>query len=237
MGRERHFIALTADLVKSELFINNRNDILKKLKSSFKIVSQIENRAGEFIAFSSIFRGDSFQAVVSAPGISLKAALLIRSELLQILVKKSQVDARIGFGFGLISSLNKKKIEESDGVAFRKAGEALDKTKSYRRFGFSSQSEELNRSINRLFALVDAVVQRWTAEQAEAMSYWLRGMTQEAIADRLGITQSAVQQRLQSAGHFGIEEALKSFEDTIMKSDAISRPPKYIRQRTYNEPL
>jgi hypothetical protein len=211
----RKYVVLTGDLVKSGLFIKNRGDVIDKVKVAFNLVSSLEKGKKEFIVFSRIYRGDSFQAVVSRPPLSLKAGLLLRAEVLKLKTGALQPDARIGFGLGPISAFHKNRIEESDGEAFRQSGRALESIKSFRRFHFCSGREDLDGRINRILALVDAVVQHWTVEQAEAVSYWLMGLTQGAIAAKIGITQSAVQQRLRSAGHFGIEDALASFADLL----------------------
>ncbi len=74
-----------------------------------------------------------------------------------------------------------------------------------------SDCDEINQHLNVLAASLDAIMQRWSIEQAEAISLWLLGNTQESIANTLGIKQPAVHQRLQLAGHFAIREILDYF--------------------------
>jgi hypothetical protein len=171
-----------------------------------------KQKPGEFIRFSRIFRGDAFQAVVSNAADSLKIALFLRAELLRIKLPEIQPDARIGLGVGTIESLNKAKIEESDGEAFRYSGKALDGLKNYRRLAFLSAGKDWNRQFDPIGSLLDAIIQRWTPEQAEAMSYMLQGKTQQEIGRILRIKQPAVQQRLLTAGHFAIIDSLSFFE-------------------------
>lgn len=206
---------LTGDLVRSKAFEAHRDRVLDKLKSVFEAAESFREKPGEFVRFSRIFRGDSFQAVISDPADTLKIALFVRARLLMIRIPETQPDARIGLGIGTIESLNKAKIEESDGEAFRCSGRALDGLTKYRRLSLVSPWSDWNRQFEPLGSLLDAIIQRWTPEQAEAMSYMLQGQTQQGIARNLKIKQPAVQQRLLTAGHFAIRDALSFFESWI----------------------
>jgi len=217
MKRNSIVAVLTGDLVKSTLFRSKRAEILERFRHILDSARQFVKDKDEFIVFSDIYRGDSFQGIVSRPSISLKVALYIRSELLKIIIGKEQADARIAIGFGTVDSLNKERVEESDGEAFRCSGEALDGIKTYRRMSITSTWEEKNRHFRLLASFLDALIQRWSVEQAEAVSLWLQGNTQQSISKRLGISQPAVQQRLQNAGHFAVQEALEYFEGLMQK--------------------
>jgi DNA-directed RNA polymerase specialized sigma24 family protein len=52
--------------------------------------------------------------------------------------------------------------------------------------------KELNDELSTECALLDAVIERWTKEQAEAIMYQIMGLTQEEIARILKISQPAV---------------------------------------------
>lgn len=208
---------ITGDLVKSSLLKTKRREVLSRLKKILKLAENLESNKNEFIIFSDIFRGDSFQAVISNPAYSLKVALFIRAELLKSQISKQKTEVRMGVGIGTIDSLNKSKIEESDGEAFRYSGKALDMIKKFRRFSILSLWREANKDLDLLASLLDAIIQRWTVIQAEAVSLWLQGETQESISEMLEKKQPAVQQRLQVAGHFALKEALEYFNSIISK--------------------
>ena len=129
MNAKKIYTVITGDLVKSALFKSLRNNALDHLKKILKSAEKLEEDRNEFITFTDIFRGDSFQGVISNPYKSLKVALFIRAELLKRRIRKEQIDGRIAIGLGPIESLNKRKIKESDGEAFRYSGRAFDEMK------------------------------------------------------------------------------------------------------------
>lgn len=214
-NKNKIYAVITGDLVKSAELRTKRDEILSQLKKILESAQRLETEKSEFIIFSDIFRGDSFQGISSNIEISLKVSLYIRAELLKILINREQADARIGIGLGTVDFLNEKRIEESDGEAFRYSGQGLDSLKTFRRLVILSPSKELNQHLKLLATFLDIIVQRWSIGQAEAVSLWLRGKTQETTSKILKITQPAVQQRLQTAGHFAIKEALEYFEAII----------------------
>jgi len=67
-----------------------------------------------------IFRGDSFQGVLSRPDEALNAALIIRASLLsKFKGKRTRLDSRIAIGIGKIDYLPLDQAGEGDGEAFR----------------------------------------------------------------------------------------------------------------------
>jgi predicted DNA-binding protein (UPF0251 family) len=214
---------LTGDLVRSKALERDRPRVLSVLKRAFKAATSIEQAPGEFALFSRIFRGDSFQVVISNPARTLKVALFLRARLLMIRLPAGRPDTRVGLGIGTIGSLNKSRIEESDGEAFRYSGRALDGLKGYRRLALVSAWTDLNRRFEPLLSSLDAIILHWTPEQAEAMSFMLQGWRQREIARRLGVKQPAVQQRLLKAGHFAVSDCLSYFEASVLqyKSEAL----------------
>jgi predicted XRE-type DNA-binding protein len=217
MNFKKIYSVITGDLVKSSSLRSNRREVLKRLKEIIKSAEKLETEKNEFIIFSDIFRGDSFQGVISKPAQSLKVALFIQAELNKKRIGKESPETRIAIGLGTIDSFNKNKIEESDGEAFHNSGQALDEIKSYRRLSILSPWEEVNENLNLLASLLDAIIQRWSPEQAEAISLWLQGKNQKSISEKLGISQPAVQQRLKIAGLFAIKDAIKYFNAIVDK--------------------
>jgi hypothetical protein len=215
MGQKKIFAVLTGDLVKSALFQSQRNEVLSYLKKILITVEEFEKESDKFIIFTEIFRGDSFQGVISNPHKSLKVALFIRAELLKKRIKKEQVDAKIAIGLGTIESLSREKIEESDGEAFQYSGRALDRMKKSQRISILSFEKKLNKNFNLLTSLLDTIISRWSPEQAEAVALWIRGETQKSISKILGISQPAVHKRLKIAGVSAIEDSIGYFESTV----------------------
>ncbi|VVB84427.1 Uncharacterised protein [uncultured archaeon] len=230
------YAVLTGDLIGSSRFkIKEREEILTILKDSFKIISPdvIES---QFV----VFRGDSFQGVLSRPDEALNAALNIRSSLLsKFKGKKTRLDARIAIGIGMIDYLPRDKAGEGDGEAFRNSGPELDKMKKgEQNLVIRTPWTEINEEIRTECALLDALIQRLTKEQAEAILYQIQNpefifsnimahnpaqqqefqrlkQTQEWIAKILSISQPALSQRLKTGGYWAVQAFLDRFKMII----------------------
>jgi hypothetical protein len=210
MGNEKLYAVLTGDLIGSSRFtIKKREKILSNLKDSFKIISP-DIIASKFV----IYRGDSFQGVLSRPGEALNAALIIRASLLsRFKGKRTRLDARIAIGIGTIDYLPRDQAGEGDGEAFRNSGPELDKIKKgEQNLIIRTPWTEINEELRTECALFDALIQRWTKEQAEAILYQMQGETQEGIAKILKISQPAVFQRLRTGGSWAGQVFVERFK-------------------------
>jgi hypothetical protein len=210
-----HFAVITGDLVQSTSLGERRQDSLNALKKVLQQVETLKEDEKETLWVSDIFRGDSFQVVISDPSWSLKIALFVRACLMKNVTQGKSADTRMAIGIGKIESFNKQVIAESDGEAFRLSGRSLDTMLNYRRLSISSSSEELNDRFDLIAGFLDALLMRWTPEQAEAISLWLLGDTQVELSRILHISQSAVQQRLKLAGHFALTTCLRYFRKIV----------------------
>ncbi len=168
-----------------------------------------------------LYRGDSFQGIVLQPEETLRYSLLIRTNL-----KKKDTpggrDARIAIGIGKVDFIA-ASISESDGEAFRNSGPVLDTLKE-ESIGLKIKTpwDQVNREFDVSLILADAIIKRWTEAQVEVISETLLGKTQLEIANQLGISQSAVNQRLMAASWNAISELIIRF-NTIIK-EIIKQP-------------
>jgi hypothetical protein len=210
---------LSGDLVKSSLLTTDRQAIMSGLTRAVESARPYLKEQGCRLYFSDFYRGDAFQCALTDPTYSLWASVFIRTELIQLRADGIRADARLGLGLGFISEWNLRNISSSDGEAFRLSGKALDSLKSgkekYRRLRILSPWPEQGALLSVLAAFLDAVMQRWTPEQAEAISLFLRDKNQEETSKILNVRQPAVQRRLQTAGHFAVKEALELFSQSI----------------------
>ncbi|MBN1272437.1 MAG: hypothetical protein JXB26_09210 [Candidatus Aminicenantes bacterium] len=211
---------ITGDVVKSTALSDRRSEWMNTVEKVLQGLDEIPDFRQKKFMFSGFFRGDSFQILAYDPSEVLRYAILLRTQLIKKAPKSMPLDIRQGIGLGEIQYLNEEKIQESDGQAFRLSGSALDSLKSYRRLALLTPWPETNKKWSVFMVFLDALMQRWTEEQAEAVFYWLRSENQTQIAKRLNIKQPAVQQRLQLAGHFAIQDVLKSFKSDIQKYKA-----------------
>ncbi len=167
-----------------------------------------------------IFRGDSWQVVVSDPSLSLRIALFYRA-FLRAHVEKFKVESRLAIAVGTIDFIPGNKISAGDGQAFQKSGHLLEKMPKLRRMTFAiagRENTDIHLALEVVVLLLDALVKRWSARQAQAVADVLQGWTQEKIANNFmpkPISQQAVAQHLERAEWPAIGEGLKIFEQCL----------------------
>lgn len=219
MKNQKLYAVITGDVVdSSKIKGNQRSHLLSVLKSTFDIIEKIF--PGRIRAPFEIHRGDSFQGVLSNPEDALRVVIVIRTSLRYGFEKKQRqnaLDARIVLGIGTIDFLPSGRGSEGDGEAFRRSGPTLDKIKGDKRLVIRTPWEEINLELDVECALLDALINRWSKEQAQAIYGKIRNLTQEQIAKQLGISQSAVRQRLKRAGSWAVEELCCRYERMIQK--------------------
>jgi hypothetical protein len=216
MEKNKIYAVITGDIVKSGKLGKEREKALKILKEALNSLSNFKKKA--IGGISDIFRGDSFQIVISDPSSALEIAIYIKAQLLSKNIKEKNIDVRIAIGIGGIESYTSEKIEESDGEAFRLSGYALDNISKYRKLSIRSNIDELNKHLKFISSSIDSITRRWSTEQAEAILLWLKGDTQISISRKLKISQPAVNQRLQLGGHFALSESFELFKHLLNKN-------------------
>jgi DNA-directed RNA polymerase specialized sigma24 family protein len=125
--------------------------------------------------------------------------------------RRQALDARVAIGIGTVDFLPRGRGSEGDGEAFRRSGPVLDEMR-YQRLSIRTPWPELDAEFQVECALLDALIERWSAEQAQAIVYLIAGWTQEKIAGELRITQPAVRQRLKSAGGSAVQKAIERYK-------------------------
>ncbi len=226
MSETKLYAVITGDVVKSSKFKDDqRSNLLNALKGSFDAVKEILAHDVIYAPFE-IHRGDEFQGVLSSPEFALLSAIIIRTNLrigFETRRRKQALDARIVVGIGTINPLpgHRERGGEQDGEAFRHSGPVLDqmkKQKKDRRLLFRTPWPAFDKELDIECALLDALINRWSTEQAQAVLWRVRGFTQNRIASELGITQPAVGARLHDAGSSAIEAFLDRYNQQISKN-------------------
>jgi len=216
------FVVITGDVVGSSKIIEEqREQLMFSLKSAFETVNTIVPDIVH--APFEIYRGDSFQGVLSGPEKALHAAIVIRAGLRHLFGTKRlrhAIDARMSVGIGTIDYLPGNRALEGDGEAYRRSGPNLDRMRGYRRLLFRTPWPEIDAELDAACALLDVIVERWSAEQAQAILGQLEGLTQAQTAKELGISQPAVLSRLKTAGSWAIDELCSRFETMIKRRAA-----------------
>lgn len=184
----------------------------------------------DWISSFETYRGDSIQCQTTMPEFALRIALIVRTYLKGLVIKTTAVskdptskgyfkagyDIRISIGLGGADFINPHKIGASDGEAFRLSGNGLDKMKdSDVRLTIQTVDQNINFQMEPAIMLLDALIQKWTQNQAEVIYYKLLQKKEEEIAQLLQISQPAVNQRKKTANWNAVEKVITYFEDTV----------------------
>ena len=162
-----------------------------------------------------IFRGDSWQLIVSNPVVSLRAGLLFRSHVIAAGGSGPRLDTRMAIAVDTVDFVPAGRLSEGDGAAYRASGAALDNLDNGFRMSFvAAGAPELSTAA---VGLLDAIVQDWTALQALAVKNRLRGRTQAEIAVDWPepVTQQTVARHLARAHWSAVDRMLLEFENSL----------------------
>jgi len=213
------FAILTGDVVKSSALIpKDRKKLSKTLLRASKYLKT--NFAQSIPSNIDIFRGDSWQLLVSKPEISLKIALILRA-FLKIDMNNPKIDTRIAIGIGTIDFLDEYNISAGDGEAFRLSGLILESIPKDYYMGVAL-SKNLNyytsESLDVILKLIDYQIKNWTIQQTRAVFGALQNFTQKQIVKDVfqsSLTQQAVADHLNKAGWIYIKLALDFYEESV----------------------
>ncbi|MCB0688624.1 MAG: hypothetical protein KDC53_18930 [Saprospiraceae bacterium] len=194
---------ITGDIIASRKK-SNPDVWLKPLRQS---LSQFGNEPQNW----EIFRGDSFQLEVPQIAKSLSTCIKIKADMRC----SANVNTRMAIGIGT-KSYGGKKITESNGEAFVRAGEQFDQLKKDT-LSLKSPWPDIDREINLYLDLALLTIDHWSTYSAEAVKLMLeaQGSTQNAIAKKLKITQGRVSERLGRAGYEEIISLINRYEELM----------------------
>ncbi|MEQ3654319.1 MAG: hypothetical protein ABNH00_00510 [Dokdonia sp.] len=180
---------ITGDLVHSTQYDREQlSAVLNMLKKEFSHLEHARFR---------MFRGDSFQGVVDRIELALLYALRIRTAIARMEFSDSKIrtDARIAIGLGTID-FTRDSILESNGVAFRHSGAALDEMKdSAQRMSLRATTSAITEEFKVSLALLDGLMSKWGIASHEVVYYLTKDYKEQQIAEIIGISQAAVNAR------------------------------------------
>jgi len=197
---------ITGDIVHSQT-VENPKLWLDPLKELFSIF-------GDSPATWEIYRGDSFQLSISSED-SLRTAILIKSVIKKQNIKK--LDVRLALGIGK-DDLYANKVSEATGEAFVYSGKLLDSLKENKvHLGIKTPWQEFDKEFNMMFKLGLVIMNSWTSNTAEVAEilFSVPGITQVEIAEKLGIAQSSVNDRIKRGAVYEIMEMERYFRKKI----------------------
>ena len=201
MDASPHSVAVIVDVSKSRSHADRRA-LQREIQDAFGRV----NEAVEAQQNLEPTIGDEFQAVYDTLGAALRATLLARLYL------PDGVDCRFGLGLGEVVSIGTGVAGAvQDGSAWWSAREAIDEARrhEYSKLGFvrtwfRSGAETAGASsealVNAYLLGRDHIVGAMNPRARRLLLGHLLGATQDELAKREGITQSAVSQNLSRSG-------------------------------------
>ena len=171
------------------------------------------NAIGESPRYWEIYRGDSFQLLVTSPREVLRVAIKIKASLKCI----PEIDARMAIGLGDYAH-REPRVTESNGTAFVHSGELFEKLKSEKQnLAIRSPWPEFDREMNLLLKLSLIVMDHWTMNAAEVVKTTMEnpGKVQEELGQIVGIRQNAISNRLKRAYYDEIMEVNELYIHTL----------------------
>ena len=212
-GHGKESNVLTADMaVLSGTFARSSRTTPADIDACFDHLSDASAELARWLGTDPLltrFQGHRWEMLLKRPGLFLRSALYI-----QALMKMRGTGAavRLAAGIGTVETAGTRDLSDADGPAFSRARRALMEMKRGRRICL--EREGARPPSATLVTLSDALCQRWTAAQAEALVYALRpdAPTQNEIAERLGTRQQNVAARLNAAGFWALADAIRAIE-------------------------
>jgi hypothetical protein len=215
LERSLHYAVITGDIVESSrLSASDRRRLVGVIGESSRELRKI---FGKIVPLDvDVFRGDSWQVLLTDPPRSLRAALAFRA-LLRWKMESQHFDTRLAIGIGAVDLIPGRRVSEGSGEAFRASGLALDAMKK-RRMSFAFPGSDVEKPLDVVIHLIDEIAVRWTDRQAKAIVGSLQGWTQKKIARTWGspgISQPAVTHHLEAAGWHAVHRGVSGFEQIL----------------------
>lgn len=198
---------LTGDVVNSTGLGNEVGDLLQ---------SSLQRELSAYLV--EFYRGDSFQAYLEMPEVSLRLALLCRALAIGLPTAGEEMetaDLRISIGIGPVIQ-PVRAPGTAKGEAFLLSGRGLDSIQGTRkRLTIISGHAIADIAMEAMANHLDAIFRDMTSKQAAAIAWLLKGASQQEVTAKLSKSKSTVSQ-LVAAGNWAlIEETLKQFESLI----------------------
>lgn len=195
---------ITGDLVNSRGVTPERwMPILKEVLNSF----------GPEYTVWEIYRGDSFQFIVS-PQNALASAIQLKATMNQL----KQLDVRMAIGIGY-AEYQAPQISHSNGSAFIHSGECFDELKK-ETLAIKTPWSQFDRTLNLMLSLAGLTMDSWTPASARIMAEMMRypDLNQAEIAEQLERkSQGTISEGLKRGGYEEIQKLLLYYKEEITK--------------------
>lgn len=194
------YAALIGDLVESKK-LPDRQYVQEQLK---QILAELNQEYSSAVASNlTVTLGDEFQGLFKTPDVLLEIADKIKFRMLPVKV-------RFGIGFGDITTdITRELSIGADGPAYWHARAAIESVHDTGGLMIIwDEDSPLQQVVNDSLALCDFVESRWRDSQTALIRESILNfghsldVSQVKLAELLGITTQAVNQRVQSTGYY-----------------------------------
>lgn len=213
---DKLYAIITGDIVASSLLSSNKRKMLHKVMVDSSKVLQDEFKDAVPMGVD-IFRGDSWQIILSKPAKALRLALFYRA-ILRAKMESHRFDTRMAIALGHVDFIPGNRVSEGYGEAYQLSGKALESMPKANNMSFVFPGMELEKVLSVVIQLIDSISSRWSDRQALAVTGALRGWKQEKIAEKWWkkkVSQQAVAQHLSRAGWYPVEKGILFFEQCL----------------------
>ena len=203
------YCAIIGDIVDSR-----KSKDRQGLQDQFQRVLAAVNQEYDtyFASNLTVTLGDECQGLMNVHHLWYEVIQKIREEM-------APARMRFGVGIGQMSThFEKHTAIGADGQPYWSARQMLDdlkKGRNYRSILYHAGTPE-DLLINALLACIETIQSSRTDKQTAAARAMARFNRQETVAHKLGINQSAVSQRLQSARYYEVEEVEKQLIEYLI---------------------
>ena len=195
---------ITGDIINSKKL--NPKKWLKPLKAELETI-------GPDPKFWEIYRGDSFQLMITNTADALVTAIKIKASLKSI----SNMDVRMAVGIGT-KTHSAQKVTESNGTAFVHSGEKFEMLKKEKQnLAIKSDWPEFDKEMNLYLKLALIAMDNWTTNAAEIVKTTMENpdKLQEELGQIVGIKQNAISNRLKRAYYDEIMEVNEMYKSKL----------------------
>lgn len=185
---------LTGDVIDSRK-VGDRPRLYRRLEATLAELASRHGGHGER------FRGDGFQLALPRSVSAMEAAVVLRAALIEHSEPHQRWDARIAVAVGP----GEPGGREADGETFIASGRRLDALAGGAgHLSLTLLDESEDPALDLLMRFLDDLLGSWSPYAAEVVGLNLganaaRPPSQQALADRLGISQPSVHKRLKAA--------------------------------------
>lgn len=196
---------ITGDIINSQK--HKASEWIDILKNQF-------SKWGESPSDWEIYRGDEFQIRIPIKK-ALWAAILIKA----LIKSNKDLDVRMAIGIGS-ESFTGVGVSESNGTAFQRSGRMFETLKDEKlNLAIATGNIKEDQTLNLMLKLALDFMDEWTSVSAEIVALALKNpnTSQQEIAKKLNIQQSAVSQRQKRARLDLVIELLGYYPQTIKR--------------------